>query len=338
MERLLDQGMTRENIAAQLGGGSPASAHARELLDAIVTEIGNREVRTIEHLRGAALDAYLGEYGWRGSGREELRSRALIERPDLVVAAVRARQRGVGGRAQAPSTGNPDLDALRRLYGLNDDNGGIVGNWPLGLVRRAGLEIAWRIGCVEPNDVFETTPVEFRSLLMTRSPGVDELHRRAKARQLAEMADPPDVLTGPDDAGVAVELPPSVARIDALRSTLWVGDSRSDEPLHGIGIGSDAYLGRACVIHDDGLADIEPGDVLVAYVTHSAHNAVFPIAGAVVTEAGGLLSHPAVLARELGIPAVVGVRELLARVKTGDVIEVDPVAGEVRVIDPASRR
>ena len=75
------------------------------------------------------------------------------------------------------------------------------------------------------------------------------------------------------------------------------------------------------------------GDVIVAFVTHSGHSPVFPIAGAVATQEGGLLSHPAVLARELGLPAVVGVRGLLDRVGTGDTIEVDPVAGVVRLIE-----
>jgi len=206
----------------------------------------------------------------------------------------------------------------------------------LGLVRRAGLEVARRLGCVAPNDVFETTPDEFRALLRGTGPDLDELNRRAELRRVAEQAHPPIMLTGPDEGhGAVVDPPPAVARLDALRSMLWMGDAPADEALHGIGIGNEAYRGRACVIEDEGLADLEPGDVLVAYVTHSGHNSVFPIAGAVATEAGGLLSHPAVLARELGLPAVVGARDLLARVKTGDVVEVDPVAGVVRVIEPA---
>ncbi|MEX2100530.1 MAG: PEP-utilizing enzyme [Acidimicrobiia bacterium] len=80
------------------------------------------------------------------------------------------------------------------------------------------------------------------------------------------------------------------------------------------------------------MLDLEPGDVIVARVTHSNHNTVFPIAGAVATHLDGLLGHTAVLARELGLPAVVGVRGLLDRVKTGDIVEVDPVAGVIRMI------
>jgi pyruvate,water dikinase len=70
--------------------------------------------------------------------------------------------------------------------------------------------------------------------------------------------------------------------------------------------------------------------VIVATITHAGHNSVFPIGGAIATQQGGLLSHPAVLARELGLPAVVGVRGLLDHVRTGDLVEVDARTGVVR--------
>jgi phosphohistidine swiveling domain-containing protein len=334
-EALQARGMSRTEIAAQLAGGSPGSGRARALVDAIVAEVGDREIATIDDLRGPALDAYLDEFGLRGLGRDEVRGANLVERPDLVVASVRARRDGAGGTAQPPSTGDAELDALRALYSLNDDNGGITGTWPQGIVRRAGLEIARRIGAHDPNDVFEATGAELRALAAGGGPSVDELRARAAHRAAAEAVDPPGMLTGPDvPAPPAVEIPPSVARLEALRAVLWAPDARSEEPLSGIGIGTETYRGRACVIDGDGVLDVEPGDVLVAFVTHSAHNTVFPIAGAVATQEGGLLSHPAVLSRELGIPAVVGVRNLLERVKTGDIVEVDPVAGMVRLVDP----
>ena len=338
IERLLARGMTRAEIESRLSGGSPASARARVMIDAIVAEVGDRDVTSIADLRGAALDAYLDEYGLRVMGREELRGPVLLERPGTVVASVRARQRGHGGVEQPADTGDADVDELRSLYGLNDDNGGVVGAWPLGLVRRAGLEVASRVGCLEPNDVFETTVAELRRLRRDEKASVDELRGRAERRQAAERADPPPMLTGPDDdAGAPVDLPPSVARVDALRSVLWSGGAvpatvrASDERLRGVGIGDGVYRGRACVIDGEGIHDIEPGDVIIAFVTWSAHNTVFPIAGAVATEVGGALSHPAVLARELGLPAVVGVTGLLAAVQTGDLVEVDAAAGVVRL-------
>jgi pyruvate,water dikinase len=65
---------------------------------------------------------------------------------------------------------------------------------------------------------------------------------------------------------------------------------------------------------------------------------VLAIAGGLVTEEGGALSHAAVLARELDLPAVIGVAGALAVIADGDRVEVDPVAGTVRVLATASRR
>ena len=74
------------------------------------------------------------------------------------------------------------------------------------------------------------------------------------------------------------------------------------------------------------------GDVLVVPCTTPAYNAVLTLAAAVVTADGGPLSHAAVLARELGISAVVGARGALTEIPDGALIDVDPVVGEVRVV------
>ncbi|MEX2100531.1 MAG: hypothetical protein WEB19_03870 [Acidimicrobiia bacterium] len=126
-EALYARGLSRTEIISQLGGGSPGSARARALIDAIVDEIGDREITSIDDLRGPALGAYLGEFGCRAIGSERA---TLLERPDIVVASVRARRSGAGGTVQPASTGDPVIDDLRSLYGLNDDNGGITGTGP----------------------------------------------------------------------------------------------------------------------------------------------------------------------------------------------------------------
>ncbi len=73
--------------------------------------------------------------------------------------------------------------------------------------------------------------------------------------------------------------------------------------------GATAYTGRACVAADaeEALDRLRNGDVLVATHTTPAYEAVMPIAGAIVTENGGLMSHAAIVRREHGIPAVLGV-------------------------------
>jgi rifampicin phosphotransferase len=59
---------------------------------------------------------------------------------------------------------------------------------------------------------------------------------------------------------------------------------------------------------------------------------VLTIAGAIVVQEGGLLSHAAVMARELGLPAVIGCRRAMEVIRDGDLVEVDPDAGEVRIV------
>ena len=76
---------------------------------------------------------------------------------------------------------------------------------------------------------------------------------------------------------------------------------------------------------------MEPGDVLVAPWTAPTYNAVLAIAGAIVVQEGGLLCHAAVMARELGIPAVIGCRGAMELIGDGDLVDVDAAAGEVRV-------
>ena len=80
---------------------------------------------------------------------------------------------------------------------------------------------------------------------------------------------------------------------------------------------------------DDALDRVDPGDVIIARLTVPTFNSVLAIAGAVVTENGGLLCHTAVIARELGIPAVVGVADALTAIPDGATVTVDPVAGTV---------
>ena len=70
--------------------------------------------------------------------------------------------------------------------------------------------------------------------------------------------------------------------------------------------------------------------------TTPAYNVVLPLCGGLVTTEGGPLSHAAVLARELGLAAVVGASGALLELRDGMEVEVDPVAGEVRLVSVAT--
>jgi rifampicin phosphotransferase len=83
-------------------------------------------------------------------------------------------------------------------------------------------------------------------------------------------------------------------------------------------------------------ADLEAGEVLVTTITNVGWTPLFPRAAAVVTDVGAPLSHAAIVARELGIPAVVGCGDATMRLRTGDRVRVDGSAGTVTLIEAPS--
>jgi pyruvate,water dikinase len=82
---------------------------------------------------------------------------------------------------------------------------------------------------------------------------------------------------------------------------------------------------------------LQPGEILVAERTDPGWVMLFPAAAGLAVERGSLLSHSAILARELGIPAVVSVAGLTRWVKDGDWVELDGAAGVVRRLIRADR-
>ncbi len=101
--------------------------------------------------------------------------------------------------------------------------------------------------------------------------------------------------------------------------------------LKGAPASAGTVTGKARVIMDPQGAHLEPGEILVAPSTDPGWTPLFLTAGAMVMEMGGPISHGAVVAREYGIPAVVGVPGATVRINTGDVITVDGAAGTVRI-------
>jgi pyruvate,water dikinase len=110
------------------------------------------------------------------------------------------------------------------------------------------------------------------------------------------------------------------------------------EVAAGALVGSPASAGvvtsRARVVLDPVGARLEPGEILVAPSTDPGWTPLFLTAGGLVMEMGGSNSHGAVVAREYGIPAVVGVPDATTRITSGQLVTVDGAAGSVRVADP----
>lgn len=369
-------GLDPTAVMGLLAGSSPATvdaahhgaAMAHALRAAGVEPAG---VSSLEEIRSvpaaaAALDDYLEEYGWRLISAYDIEGLTLHELPGAICALVRraatatptatptatdeARSEDEAQlRALAPNPTLFDelLDSARQAYGLRDDNGPLTWEWPAGLTRRAYVEAGARLAGVgriqEPAHVFELDIPELASVLRgTASPTAAEVAERAGHRRWEA------TLRGPDTLGpLAAEpdlspLPPGIQRtmgmILAAVTMLEPDRSRAAIDLKGLGIGSRPYLGRARVADDANRAiqEIEPGEVLVAPWTAPSYNAVLSIAGAVVVEEGGLLCHAAVMARELDLPAIVGCTRAMSEISTGDLVEVDPAAGSVRVVEPAA--
>ena len=101
------------------------------------------------------------------------------------------------------------------------------------------------------------------------------------------------------------------------------------EERKGIGCCPGVVRGRARVILDPRNAEIEPGEILVAPRTDPGWIMLFPSAAGLLVEHGSLLSHSAIVAREMGIPAVVSIPNLTSWLKTGDQVELDGSTGRV---------
>jgi pyruvate,water dikinase len=105
--------------------------------------------------------------------------------------------------------------------------------------------------------------------------------------------------------------------------------ARADGALTGSPASTGTVTGRARVVLDPIGAHLEPGEILVAPSTDPGWTPLFLTAGGLVMEMGGSNSHGAVVAREYGIPAVVGVPEATHKIETGQLITVDGAAGLV---------
>ncbi len=100
--------------------------------------------------------------------------------------------------------------------------------------------------------------------------------------------------------------------------------------IRGVGTSSGKASGYARIVEDPSRSDLKQGDILVAKSTDPGWTPVLSIVGGIVAEEGGLLNHCSIVARELGIPAVVGVREATRRIREGSFITIDGDLGVVQ--------
>ena len=102
--------------------------------------------------------------------------------------------------------------------------------------------------------------------------------------------------------------------------------------LTGVPVSAGVVEGRARVILDMSQADLEPGDILVTAYTDPSWTPLFVAIAALVTEVGGQMTHGAVIAREYGLPAVVGVTEATRLIPDGQRIRVNGTDGYIKIL------
>lgn len=191
-----------------------------------------------------------------------------------------------------------------------------------GLVRRVHLEAGARL--VEAGLLEERTDVEL----------LDEGElRSALGAEGTEVPPPAELAHRRHRLAAFEQAGPLPERFEGSLPTQHP-ESAAGELLSGWAAAPGRHRGRARVLADSGRGELARGDVLVATSTDASWAPLFMVAGAVVVERGGPLSHAAIVARELGIPAVVNVPGVVARLSKGDhEVVVDGTAGTVELED-----
>ena len=283
-----------------------------------------------------------------------------FELPGVLVKAIRGAIARDGGdvpadeeatqriRERVPQSERSTFDELlaeaRHTYRLRDERSIYSDVWALGLMRRAilaaGGELAAAGRIEEPAHLVEAEFEEIVSLVRDRrGPSAEELRSRARFRAMHSAAAAPPLLGDPPAPPPLEGLPEATARV--MRAVgLYLGllfgesDAESEERVvRGLAASPGIYQGSARLLagpEDVGL--LRQGDVLVTGSTSEAFNVVLPLVGAIVTDSGGLLSHAAIVAREYGIPGVVGTRAATRLIEDGARVRVDGDSGEVVVL------
>ncbi|WP_213454642.1 rifamycin-inactivating phosphotransferase [Rhizomonospora bruguierae] len=296
-----------------------------------------------------ALEAYLDRYGMRCAGEIDITRPRWSERPTTLLPVLldhvrnfepgAAQRRFEQGRQAAERKAQevlarlralPDgehranevkrmIDRVRTFIGYREyPKYDIVSRYFI--YKRALLAEAERLVQAhvlrEKEDVFYLTFPEFRDVVRTNQVDDRLVRQRKDAFRSYQALTPPRVLTS-DGEVVA----------GAYR--------RDDVPsgaLVGLPVSGGTVEGRARVILDMAQADLEPGDILVTAHTDPSWTPLFVAVKGLVTEVGGLMTHGAVIAREYGLPAVVGVEQATRLIRDGQRIRVHGTGGYVEIL------
>ncbi|MGC4790602.1 rifamycin-inactivating phosphotransferase [Micromonospora sp. DT178] len=296
-----------------------------------------------------AIRTFLDTYGMRCAGEIDITRPRWSERPSTLVPVIldnirnlepgARKRRFAQGRQQAEQKEQevlarlralPDgerkaeetkrmIDRVRTFVGYREyPKYAIVSRYFI--YKQALLEEAERLVRAdvlpEREDIFYLTFQELSDVVRTSNVDDQLIQRRKEAFRSYQTLIPPRVLTS-EGEGIA----------GAYR--------REDVPtgaLVGLPVSGGVVEGRARVILDLARADLEPGDILVTAYTDPSWSPLFVAIEALVTEVGGLMTHGAVVAREYGLPALVGVEQATTLIRDGQRIRVHATDGYVEIL------
>ena len=345
LKRAFAQDTTARQILAS--GDDPAEALAK--------------LRALGGEAGAAITGYLDLVGNRLIDGFDISEPTSLELPDALLRAI---QITVSEEAKHASDDNAHVDAIRakvpaahqaqfdellgeaRLtYRLRDERGVYSDIWASGIMRRAALaagrRVAGRGRIATAQHMVDASLNEMCALVTNNGgPSAEELANRAEFRAAFTAKDAPLHLGPPEPPPPDLAaLPPAVACVMRAMFTglsQIFGSSQAkheEDTLVGLAASKGVYEGPARRVSGPSEFNrIVKGDVLVTESTTEAFNILLPLLCGIVTDNGGLLSHAAIVAREYGIPGVVGTREATERIADGVRVRVDGDTGEVLVL------
>ncbi len=236
--------------------------------------------------------------------------------------------RAAGGGLSRTADGEMLVNAARGL-GASLAQGEVVPDRYVldrsGALKQSGVGLRYRhIGCVH------SARASRRPLFAAPCLNESEVRELGRLMREAEkvVGMPVEIEWALDDSGIKLlQARPLHMQPAAVPDEIWLHHPRLSGHPAGIGWGT----GRACVINCEcELARVAPGDVLVTTVAGPALAEILPRVSGVVAELGGSTSHLASLARERGVPMVLGVPDATRRIPDGSMVAVDGVAGVVR--------
>jgi pyruvate,water dikinase len=297
-----------------------------------------------------ALAAFLARHGHLGQGWDDLQLASWGEEPRQLMAEIakqldRPGERVADRRARLAADAGRVLDdvrarladrtdeladfeallaAAREIGPITETHNYWIDRMAQATIRRLVTRVGHRlvgdgvIGAVE--DVFYLGREEVAELVRGPRAMHDEVAARRREHEHQRTIVPPPWVGMPPEG--------AAGRFDAPEARAAAADE-----IRGAGASPGVARGPARVTLGQGdFGRIQPGDVIVCPSSNPSWVPLFSIAAALVTDTGGVLSHAAVVAREFGLPAVVGTREGTTRISDGQIVEVDGAAGIVRLL------